>query len=193
LIEENGVSDREGNRDNAQEGPGCARRKRSGEASEGLVGSYIHAGGKIRRVPCGEMNASSGFRGAPDAFRSFAYIAMHIAALAPRYVRERRSAGRRELEKNATSIMASACGRASRKRSSRKSSTGRGPVLDAPLPSNGHLHQGRERNHRTDESPGVQLGENFDRRFVRFKVGKLTGQAASRHARGPQPFPPSTL
>ncbi|MEK7083797.1 MAG: translation elongation factor Ts [Patescibacteria group bacterium] len=60
--------------------------KRAGNvASEGIVGSYIHGGGKVGVLV--EVNCETDFVAKNDAFQTFVKdIAMHIAASAPRYV-----------------------------------------------------------------------------------------------------------
>lgn len=60
--------------------------KRSGRAtSEGLIESYIHAGGKIGVLV--EVGCETDFVARTDDFRNFVHdIAMHIAASAPKYV-----------------------------------------------------------------------------------------------------------
>ncbi|MCL4473518.1 MAG: translation elongation factor Ts [Actinobacteria bacterium] len=60
--------------------------KRSGRtANEGLVDSYIHAGGKIGVLV--EVNSETDFVARNDDFKAFVHdIAMHIAAAAPRYI-----------------------------------------------------------------------------------------------------------
>src|SRR5438874_2996868 len=69
-----------------KKGQAAAAKKAMREASEGLVGSYIHAGGKIGVLV--ELNCESDFVARTDAFQQLSHdIAMHIAALDPRYVR----------------------------------------------------------------------------------------------------------
>ncbi|MBI3180099.1 MAG: translation elongation factor Ts, partial [Deltaproteobacteria bacterium] len=54
-------------------------------ASEGAVGSYIHAGGKIGVLV--EVNSETDFAGRSDDFQRFVRdVAMHIAASNPTYV-----------------------------------------------------------------------------------------------------------
>ena len=62
-------------------------QKRSGRAtSQGQVGSYIHAGGKMGVMV--EVNCETDFVGCTDAFGDFVHnIAMHIAAANPVCVR----------------------------------------------------------------------------------------------------------
>jgi len=69
-----------------KKGQAAAAKKAQREASEGLVGSYIHAGGKIGVLV--EINCESDFVARTEAFQGLCHdIAMHIAALDPRYVR----------------------------------------------------------------------------------------------------------
>src|SRR6516225_3995236 len=69
-----------------KKGQAAAAKKATREASEGLVGSYIHAGGKIGVIV--ELNCESDFVARTEAFQHLSHdIAMHIAALDPRYVR----------------------------------------------------------------------------------------------------------
>src|SRR5258708_15771311 len=69
-----------------KKGQAAAAKKAMREASEGLVGSYIHAGGKIGVLV--ELNCESDFVARTDAFQQLSHdIAMHIAALDPPYVR----------------------------------------------------------------------------------------------------------
>ena len=60
--------------------------KRAGRAAnEGLVDSYIHAGGKVGVLV--EVNCETDFVARTDQFKSFVHdIALHIAALKPRFV-----------------------------------------------------------------------------------------------------------
>ena len=69
-----------------KKGQAAAQKKAQREASEGLVGHYIHAGGKIGVIV--EVNCESDFVARTDDFQRLCHeIAMHIAALDPRYVR----------------------------------------------------------------------------------------------------------
>jgi elongation factor Ts len=63
-----------------------AAKKASRVASEGVVTSYIHGGGRIGVLV--EVNCETDFVGKTDEFKSLAYdIAMQIAASNPEYVR----------------------------------------------------------------------------------------------------------
>ena len=67
-------------------GLAAASKKAGRIASEGLVGSYIHAGGKIGVLI--EVNCETDFVARNENFQAFVKdVAMHIAAAAPQYVR----------------------------------------------------------------------------------------------------------
>jgi elongation factor Ts len=69
-----------------KKGQAAAAKKATREATEGLVGSYIHAGGKIGVLV--EVNCESDFVARTDQFSALVKeIAMHIAAADPKYVR----------------------------------------------------------------------------------------------------------
>jgi elongation factor Ts len=68
-------------------GIAVAQKKASREANEGLVGTYIHTGGKLGVLV--EVNCESDFVARTDDFRQLVHdIAMHIAAADPRYIRK---------------------------------------------------------------------------------------------------------
>src|SRR5580692_2508051 len=68
-------------------GMASAAKKASRTASEGAVGTYIHAGGKIGVLL--EVNCESDFVSrTPDFQELLKDIAMHIAATDPRYIRK---------------------------------------------------------------------------------------------------------
>ena len=66
----------------------ASAQKRAGRATlEGLVGSYIHAGGKIGVLV--ELNCETDFVARTDEFKNLAHdLAMHIAAQDPRFIRK---------------------------------------------------------------------------------------------------------
>lgn len=69
-----------------KKGLAAASKKAGRIASEGIVGSYIHAGGKIGVLV--EVNCETDFVAKNEAFQVFVKdIAMHIAAASPLYVR----------------------------------------------------------------------------------------------------------
>lgn len=69
-----------------QKGLATAAKRAGRVASEGKVGSYIHAGGKIGVLV--EINCETDFVAKTDDFQGFVKdIAMHIAASTPFYIR----------------------------------------------------------------------------------------------------------
>ena len=69
-----------------ERGLAAAAKKAGRAATEGLVESYIHAGGRIGVLV--EVNCATDFVAKTDQFREFVRdIAMHIAASNPRWVR----------------------------------------------------------------------------------------------------------
>jgi elongation factor Ts len=174
-----------------KKGQAAAAKKAQREASEGLVGSYIHAGGKIGVLV--EINCESDFVARTEAFKQLCHdIAMHIAALDPRYVR-REEVTPEMLEKERDIFRAQAL------------ATGKPEnVVDKIV--NGKMEKFYEENclyeqhYIKDESVTIgemiaqaiaKLGENISiRRFVRFKVGEVSGSGGSTDtAPVPAPLP----
>jgi len=159
-----------------KKGQAAAAKKAQREASEGLVGSYIHAGGKIGVLV--EINCESDFVARTEAFQHLCHdIAMHIAALDPRYVR-REEVTPEMLDKERDIYRSQAL------------TTGKPEnVIDKIV--NGKMEKFYEENclyeqhYIKDESLTIgemisqaiaKLGENISiRRFVRFKVGEVSG------------------
>ena len=158
-----------------KKGQAAAAKKAQREASEGLVGSYIHAGGKIGVLV--EINCESDFVARTEAFQRLCHdIAMHIAALDPRYVRrEEVTSDMLEKEREIYSAQARATGKPE-------------PVIEKIV--SGKMEKFYEENclyeqhYIKDESVTIgemisqaiaKLGENISiRRFARFKVGEVT-------------------
>jgi elongation factor Ts len=171
-----------------KKGQAAAAKKAQREASEGLVGSYIHAGGKIGVLV--EINCESDFVARTDIFQQLSHdIAMHIAALDPRYVRrEEVTPEMLEKEREIYSAQARATGKPD-------------AVIEKIV--NGKMEKFYEENclyeqhYIKDESVTineminqaiVKLGENMGiRRFVRFKVGEVSGSAYSSSDNGAAP------
>jgi elongation factor Ts len=159
-----------------KKGQAAAAKKAQREASEGLVGSYIHAGGKIGVLV--EINCESDFVARTNEFQQLCHdIAMHIAALDPRYVRrEEVTPEMLEKEREIYSAQARATGKPD-------------AVIEKIV--NGKMEKFYEENclyeqhYIKDESVTIgemisqaiaKLGENMGiRRFVRFKVGEVSG------------------
>jgi elongation factor Ts len=69
-----------------KKGLSASAKKEDRIASEGVVGSYIHAGGKIGVMV--EVNCETDFVGRNEDFQGFVRdVAMHVAAINPRFVR----------------------------------------------------------------------------------------------------------
>jgi elongation factor Ts len=174
-----------------RKGQAAAQKKAQREASEGLIGHYIHAGGKIGVVV--EVNCESDFVARTDDFQKLCHdLAMHIAALDPRYVR------REEVTPEILEHEREIYGEQAR-------STGKPEAVIEKI-VNGKMEKFYEENclyeqhFIKDESLTVselinqmiaKLGENISvRRFVRLKVGETasaspgpTGAAAVQSVR----------
>ena len=173
-----------------KKGQAAAAKKAQREASEGLVGSYIHAGGKIGVLV--ELNCESDFVARTDAFQQLSHdIAMHVAALDPRYVR-REEVTPEMLEKEREIYRAQAL------------ATGKPEAVVEKIVT-GKMEKFYEENclyeqhYIKDESVTIgemitqaiaKLGENISiRRFARFKVGEVSDGASGGPETAPVPAP----
>lgn len=69
-----------------KKGQAAAAKKAQRTTSEGIVGSYIHAGGKIGAIV--EVNCESDFVARTEDFQRLCHdLAMHVAATDPRFLR----------------------------------------------------------------------------------------------------------
>ena len=76
-----------------KKGMATAGKKAGRVTAEGAVGSYIHMGGKVGVMV--EINCESDFVARGEEFQQLVKdVAMHIAAVDPRYAAPRRSSGR---------------------------------------------------------------------------------------------------
>jgi elongation factor Ts len=166
-----------------KKGQAAAAKKAQRQASEGLVGHYIHAGGKIGVIV--EVNCESDFVARTEAFQQLCHdIAMHIAAIDPRYLRrEEVTPEMLEREREIYKDQAKATGK---------------PENIVERIVTGKMEKFYEENclyeqhYIKDESVTIgemitqaiaKLGENVAvRRFVRFKVGEVAGGAAAPEA-----------
>jgi elongation factor Ts len=84
LIESDGNEER-ANEILRERGLASAKKKEGRVAAEGVVGSYIHMGGKVGVLV--EVNCETDFAARSDEFQQLVKdIAMHVAAAEPRYV-----------------------------------------------------------------------------------------------------------
>ncbi|HEV2488410.1 MAG TPA: translation elongation factor Ts [Candidatus Acidoferrales bacterium] len=163
-----------------KKGQAAAQKKSQRATSEGMVGSYIHAGGKIGVLV--EMNCESDFVARTEDYQRLCHdIAMHIAALDPRFLRrEEVTQEILDRERDIYREQAKATGKPD-------------PVIEKIV--SGKMEKFYEENclyeqhFIRDEGMTVKelidlaiskLGENITvRRFARFKVGEGDGASAA--------------
>jgi elongation factor Ts len=166
-----------------KKGQAAAQKKAQRATSEGMVGSYIHAGGKIGVMV--EVNCESDFVARTDDFQRLCHdVAMHIAALDPRFLR-REEVTQEALDRERAIY------------SEQAKATGKPPAVIEKI-VNGKMEKFYEENclyeqhFIKDEGTTVKelvdqaiakLGENIAiRRFSRFKVGEMDGASAAPEA-----------
>ena len=156
-----------------KKGQAAAAKKATREATEGLVGSYIHAGGKIGVLV--EVNCESDFVARTEAFQQLCHdIAMHVAALDPKYVR-REEVTSEMLEKEREIYKAQALASGKPENIVDKIVAGKMEkfyeevcLLEQPFIKDQTINVGQ-----LIASKIGKLGENIAvRRFARFKVGE---------------------
>jgi elongation factor Ts len=166
-----------------KKGQAAAAKKAQRATSEGLVGSYIHAGGKIGVLV--EVNCESDFVARTEDFQRLCHdVAMHIAALDPRFLRrEEVTQEILDREREIYKDQARQTGKPDN-------------VIDKIV--NGKMEKFYEENCLYEQhfikDEGVtikelvdqaiaKMGENIAiRRFSRFKVGESDGAAANPQA-----------
>src|SRR6201997_4060100 len=187
LVEANGVLEKaiEVLR---KKGQAAAAKKAQREATEGLVGSYIHAGGKIGVLV--EINCESDFVARTEAFQALCHdIAMHIAALDPRYVR-REEVTTDMLEKEREIYRAQALASGKPEQVVEKIVSGKMEKFyeDNCLYEQHYIKDEGGTIREMVASAVAKLGENISiRRFVRFKVGEVAATSGSEAAPVPAP------
>ena len=166
-----------------KKGQAAAAKKAQRATSEGLVSSYIHAGGKIGVLI--EMNCESDFVARTDEFQRLCHdVAMHIAALDPRFLR-RDEVTQETLDREREIYKEQA------------KATGKPEAVIEKIVS-GKMEKFYEENCLYEQhfikDEGVtikelvdqtiaKVGENVTiRRFSRFKVGEMDGSASSAAA-----------
>jgi elongation factor Ts len=163
-----------------KKGQAAAQKKAQRATTEGLVSHYIHAGGKIGVLI--EVNCESDFVARTDDFQKLCHdVAMHIAALDPRFLR-REDVTPEILEREMEIFRAQA------------RATGKPDAVVEKIVT-GKMEKFYEENclyeqrFIRDESAAVKdlvahavgkLGENIAvRRFARFKVGEVDARATA--------------
>jgi elongation factor Ts len=161
-------------------GMASAAKKASRTTNEGAVGTYIHAGGKIGVLL--ELNCESDFVARTDAFQELLKdIAMHIAAVDPRFVgKEEVTPEDIEKEKEIYRAQAAASGKPANiieKMLEGKMGKFYEEVclLDQPF-----IKDQSQTIAQVIASNVAKLGENISvRRFARFKIGEPNYTVAS--------------
>jgi elongation factor Ts len=173
-----------------KKGQATAAKKAQRATSEGLVSCYIHAGGKIGVLI--EVNCESDFVARTDDFQRLCHdVAMHIAALDPRFLRRE-------------DVTQDALDREREIYKEQAKATGKPEAVIEKIVS-GKMEKFYEENclyeqhFIKDEGLTVKelidhtiakIGENIAvRRFSRFKVGEMDG-AGQRPAAGAEPETP---
>lgn len=173
-----------------ERGAAQAAKKAERIANEGMVTSYIHAGGKIGVLV--EVNCESDFVARTEDFQRLCHdVAMHIAALDPRYLR-REEVTQEILDREREIFREQA------------KQTGKPEAVIEKIVA-GKMEKFYEENclyeqhFIKDEGLTVRelvnqaiakLGENMSiRRYARFKVGEMDGAGASQGAATPEPAP----
>ena len=163
-----------------KKGQAAAAKKAQRATSEGIVGSYIHAGGKIGAIV--EVNCESDFVARTEDFQRLCHdLAMHVAATDPRFLRrEQVTQEILDREREIFREQARATGKPD-------------PVIEKIV--NGKMEKFYEENclyeqhFIKDEGMSVKemvdqliakIGENISiRRFARFKVGEMDSSSQS--------------
>jgi elongation factor Ts len=176
-----------------KKGQATAAKKAQRATSEGLVSCYIHAGGKIGVLI--EVNCESDFVARTDDFQRLCHdVAMHIAALDPRFLRrDEVTQETLDREREIYKEQAKATGK---------------PEAVVEKIVNGKMEKFYEENclyeqhFIKDEGSTVKelidhtiakIGENIAvRRFSRFKVGEMDG-AGQRGAAAPEAEAPGAV
>jgi elongation factor Ts len=165
-----------------KKGQAAAAKKATREASEGLIGHYIHAGGKIGVIV--EINCESDFVARTEAFQQLCHdVSMHIAAVDPRYVRrEDVTPEMLEREREIYSAQAKATGKP--EAVIQKIVTGKMEKFyeETCLYEQHYIKDETQTIGEMITQAIAKLGENIAiRRFSRFKVGEVAsaGSAAS--------------
>ena len=161
-------------------GMASAAKKASRSTNEGAVGTYIHAGGKIGVLI--ELNCESDFVARTDDFQELLKdIAMHIAAVDPRYVgKDEVTPADIDREKEIYRAQAAATGKPANiieKMLEGKMSKFYEEVclLEQPFIKEASLTIGQLIAQKI-----AKLGENISvRRFARFKIGEPNYTVAS--------------
>lgn len=160
-----------------EKGIASAAKKADRVAAEGLVSSYIHAGGRIGVLL--EVNCETDFVAKTEEFQSFVKdIAMQIAAMNPKYVR-REEVPAEEVEKERETLRQQALQEGKPEKIVDRMVEGRLNkyfeqvcLLEQEFVKNTPENKGRTIDKLVKEQIS-RIGENISvRRFVRFELGE---------------------
>lgn len=159
----------------------AAAQKRAGRATtEGLVGHYIHAGGKIGVLL--ELNCESDFVARTEVFQNLAHdLAMHVAATDPRFLRKE-EVTEAVLAKEREIYRAQALASGKPEKVVDKIIEGKMEKFyeEVCLMEQHFIKDPSQTVGQVVASAIGKLGENITvRRFVRFKVGDTSDQTAN--------------
>lgn len=176
-----------------KKGQAAAQKKAQRQASQGAIGSYIHAGGRIGVLV--EVNCESDFVARTSEFQHLCHeLAMHVAALDPLFVR-REEIPAEVLDQKREAFRAEA-------RTMGKPDAIIEKIVTGKLEKFFEESCLYEQHFIKDETVTIQemiaqmvakVGENIAlRRFARFKVGEAAGAsdsagAAAAETGGPEP------
>jgi elongation factor Ts len=156
-----------------EKGLSAAAKKAGRIATEGVVESYIHAGGRIGVLV--EINCETDFVAKTDAFKEFARdIAMQIAASSPKYVR-REDVPQEDLEKEREILRAQALNEGKPEKIVEKMVEGRlGKFYEETcLLEQQFIKDPDKTISQLLNEKVAQIGENISiRRFVRYELGE---------------------
>ncbi len=156
-----------------EKGIAAASKKQSRIASEGIVSSYIHMGGKIGVLV--EVNCETDFVAKTDAFQEIGHdVALQIAAAAPKYVRIE-DVPTEELEKEKEILRNQALNEGKPAQIIEKMVEGRVKkfyqdvcLMEQPFVKNPEMTISQYINEKI-----LQIGEKISiRRFVRYEMGE---------------------
>lgn len=156
-----------------EKGIAAAAKKQSRIASEGIVESYIHMGGKIGVLI--EVNCETDFVAKTDAFRQLVRdFAMHIAAANPKYVR-REEVPAEELEKEKEILRAQALNEGKPAQIIERMVEGRVTKFykDVCLLDQDFVKDSSQTIQQVLNEATLKIGEKISiRRFVRYEMGE---------------------
>jgi elongation factor Ts len=162
-----------------EKGLAAAAKRSARAASEGMVGSYIHAGGKIGVLV--EVNCETDFVARTPEFQALVKdLAMQVAAASPRWVRrEEAPANTVEAERNIYNAQAGGSGKPAAVIEKIVAGKLEKFFADTCLLEQPFIKDPQQTVGQLVTDSIAKIGENIVvRRFARFQLGELTAEAA---------------